>query len=247
MFGVDADALDKMQELLSVDIVEIGGYNYHVNSEEASLVRPPTQAAVQCFSLTQLLSAVKADGPSPENNPILINVRSPFRVEAICGEMDECWQRDEVAVSDFSSIIRRLDSGTQYSQEEFIIKLQSLFMPNQDLNDLLRVVGSVKAERVMESEDDGVSQKVAAKAGVHLVTEMKVKNPWSLQPFMTFPEIEPVDVIYLLRLHQRSEELPKFALYECDGGRWQIKTVDRIKEFLQKGVTDLGLTGVTVL
>lgn len=243
----DSDAIDKIIETCSVDIVDVGGYNYHVSEKGATLVRPPTQAAIKCFSLSQLLSAVKADDPSAESNPILINVVSPFRVEAVCAETDECWQRDEVAVADFSGVIKRMASGDRHTQEEFIIKLQSLFMPNDDLADILKLVSAVKAERVQSADDNGVSQVVAAKAGVHLVTEIKVKNPWSLKPFMTFPEIEPVDVIYLLRLHQRTDELPQFALYECDGGRWQIKTVEAIKDYLRAGVETLALPGVTVL
>lgn len=243
----DADALDKIVEIASVDIVEVSGQSYHVSSGGAQLIRPPTQKSIKCFSLAQLLGMVKADEPSEDSNSILINVVSPFRVEAFSVETDECWQRDEVAHSDFAGVLKLKSNGERMSQEDFIINLQSMFMPNEDLSDLLKLVSAVKAERLQASDDNGVSQVVAAKAGVHLVTELKVKNPWSLKPFMTFPEIEPVEVIYLLRLHQRSDELPQFALYECDGGRWQIKTVKAIIDYLNQGIEALGLKGVTVL
>lgn len=243
----DADALDKIVEIASVDIVEVSGQSYHVSSEGAQLIRPPTQKSIKCFSLAQLLGMVKADEPSEENNKILINVTSPFRVDAFSVDTDECFERDQVAHCDFAGVLKLKSNGERMSQEDFIINLQSMFMPNDDLSNLLKLVSAVKAARVLASDDDGVSQQVAANAGVHLVTELKVKNPWMLKPFMTFPEIEPVEIVYLLRLHQRSDELPQFALYECDGGRWQIKTIKAIIDYLNQGVEALDLKGVTVL
>lgn len=86
--------------------------------------------------------------------------------------------------------------------------------------------------------DDGVTQTVTAKQGVAFVQEVAVPNPVTLAPYRSFPEISQVESEFVLRVRAgRSEgELPTIALFEADGGRWQLEAVRRVKDYLKQRV-----------
>lgn len=49
----------------------------------------------------------------------------------------------------------------------------------------------------------------------------------TLRPFRSFPDVEPVDSMFLLRA-KKGPNGPMFALMECDGGDWRPKTTARV-------------------
>ena len=78
------------------------------------------------------------------------------------------------------------------------------------------------------------------------ITDLNTDASATRKITMTFV-FKPVDVPYILRLHQRAEEVPKFSLHECDGGMWRVETTKAVRKWLQDQVMDLGLKAVTVL
>lgn len=131
----------------------------------------------------------------------------------------------------------------EYTQaEQFNVALQALFVATDARDELLRIIGSIRQEKVQAAADDGVSQQVIAKAGVVLEGLVKVPNPVTLAPFRTFREVEQPESKFVLRLQQgREGSLPLIALFEADGGAWKLEAIQRIRTYLE-----LNAPGVSV-
>jgi len=125
----------------------------------------------------------------------------------------------------------------------FNIALQTEFKPNEDLERLMAIVGSMVAERIDTSADDGVTQTVGRRIGVALAGREKIINPFNLRPYRSFPEIEPVPSPFIFRVHQSGDgDLPKAALYECDNGAWRLKAMSLIKDWIA-----LKISGIPII
>jgi hypothetical protein len=115
-----------------------------------------------------------------------------------------------------------------YEAEEFNIKLQSVFVQNEDRDIMLKVVGNIKEEDVRTVGDNGVSQSVTAKVGVATVGQVEVPNPVALMPFRTFVEVEQPESNFIFRMQNG----PRCALFEADGGAWKVQAMKNIKDYL---------------
>ena len=120
--------------------------------------------------------------------------------------------------------------------ENFIIELQTKFVPDDNTHALLAFVSSIKEASDRTSAGDGVSQTVTAKTGVTLVIEAKVPNPVVLRPYRTFLEVEQPAISCVFRLRQG----PMLSLHEADGSLWRIQAIQSIKTYLVKAMTELG-------
>jgi hypothetical protein len=121
------------------------------------------------------------------------------------------------------------------SQEDFVTMAQACFVRTDELDDVLRLVGTLKAGRVTTYEDDGVTQQVNAAAGVTRATHVEVPNPVSLCPWRTFVEIEQPPSDFILRLRGGDEnQKPQIGLYEVIGGGWKLAAMTAIAAHLRE-------------
>lgn len=124
------------------------------------------------------------------------------------------------------------------SQEDFVTMAQACFVPTKELENVLHIVGTLKAGRVTTYEDDGVTQQVNATAGVTRATHVEVPNPVILRPWRTFAEIEQPPSSFILRLRGGDEnQKPQIGLYEVIGGGWKIMAMEIITNHL-RGLID---------
>lgn len=130
-----------------------------------------------------------------------------------------------------------------YPVEEFIIKLQSLFINDSTVDYILSIVGNLKDEAVKQVNDDGVTQTVSAKAGLAIVKDINIPNPVILRPYRTFLEIDQPESQFILRLKSGrvGGDLPTCALFEADGGIWRIAAVSGIYEWLSSKIKDIAI------
>lgn len=234
---IDQYAMEKLGEFVSSKVERVNDRAFHVSKMGAAAVQFPTPKRVDVFSLTQIVTYLKT--VSDPGVPLVLNVVREDKVEVFEKKLNANGQRSDVLAADFSEICETFPCEQKMSQEDFIIKLMTMFVKNPERDGLIKTVASVRAEKVQTSDDDGVSQVAQTKAGVMLTTEKKIENIWMLQPFKTFPEIEQPTVPYMLRLHQRGDEMPTFALYDCDGGRWKVSTTVDVREYLVKELGDV--------
>lgn len=119
--------------------------------------------------------------------------------------------------------------GVPLSPANAVILLQTAFQETPRREELLRIIGALKDEESRTSHDDGVSQVVGVKAGVHNADELAVKNPFVLRPFRTFPEIDPQpDVPYVVRF----ERGPAVSLHE-QFSDWTTDAAESIRAWLK--------------
>lgn len=117
---------------------------------------------------------------------------------------------------------------------KFVVGLQSEFVRNEDAELLIKLASNARASKETTSKDDGVSQEIVSRAGAILVENVKIKNPVTLIPHVTFPEVEPPEVEYVVRVDGGSEDRPPhFALYTGTNTQWALKLRKEIQAWLQ--------------
>lgn len=140
--------------------------------------------------------------------------------------------REELAVA--KAIIPKFNFNYFMDTEEFNIALQSKFLPNEDRQILLQVVGNVSEENVKNTGDDGVSQAVTINQGIASKADVKVPNPVVLVPYRTFLEVEQPESQFIFRM----KDGPRGAIFEADGGAWRNQAIVNIREYLKEQLSE---------
>ena len=128
-----------------------------------------------------------------------------------------------------------LQLNTFIDLEAMNIHLKSCFVPAEQRENLIALLGNVTEEAVKTTTDDGFSQSVVAKTGIATVANVKIPSIVKLTPYRTFLEIEQPDGEFLCRMQNG----PKVALFEADGGAWRLEARKRIKLYLEDALEDL--------
>lgn len=116
--------------------------------------------------------------------------------------------------------------------EDFNIFIRSNFVPTEDQNTLVDIIGQLKVESSAEWKDDGFAQEVVSKTG-NVPTKKTVPNPATLKPYRTFPEIEQPESIFIVRMKINPVEI---RIFTADGNQWKVKAISNIKTFLSENI-----------
>lgn len=127
--------------------------------------------------------------------------------------------------------------------ENAVIEIRSLYIPTPDTDYLLKLLASVSTESKVTSSDNGVTQKVEAKAGIALNTLVEVKPRVTLKPFRTFIEVEQPESEFLLRISDKGE----IGLFPADGGVWKLEATRNVAGYFEKELHDLIEVGAVVI
>ena len=127
--------------------------------------------------------------------------------------------------------------------EKAVIELRSLYIPNDDTGYLLGLLSSISKESKVTSSDNGVTQKVEAKAGIALNTMVEIKPRVSLRPFRTFIEVEQPESEFLLRIDNDG----CVGLFPADGGVWKLEASRNVAGYFEKELEDLISDGSVVV
>lgn len=122
--------------------------------------------------------------------------------------------------------------GEYLGVEALNIVLQSLFVPAYSRPEVLRLLGNVQSDEIGTLQDDGVTQRVAVRAGITLVDRESVPNPVVLAPYRTFPEIVQPASPFVLRVREKGGSV-EAALFEADGGAWRLAAIADIAAWLR--------------
>lgn len=127
--------------------------------------------------------------------------------------------------------------------ENAVIEIRGLYIPNPDTDYLLKLLASVSTESKVTSSDNGVTQKVEAKAGIALNMLVEVKPRVTLKPFRTFIEVEQPESEFLLRISDKGE----IGLFPADGGVWKLEATRNVAGYFEKELHDLIEAGAVVV
>ncbi|MEV3585999.1 hypothetical protein ABNE08_14220 [Paenibacillus larvae] len=230
------DALEYLSEQGQPEIIEVNGEQYATH--QLYEVVEPTPEPLVVRNLSGLIDYLKSE--FDKQAPLLVHVVSPTQVTVVSSYNND-YARKEIIKAE--ALLPEYRFGSYYEAEDFIIKLQSGFVANEDRAKLLKVVGNVKEENVRSIGDDGVSQSVTAKTGVATVEDVKVPNPVLLAPYRTFVEVIQPESAFVFRMKNG----PLAALFEADGGAWRNAAIDAVATYLVEKLSELIETGQIVV
>lgn len=196
----------------------------------------PKAVAVEMHTLTSLVDYIKAK-IDDMSEMMIIDVRSPEEV-ALYSRLDDNRDRETLVV--VKARIPSFPFDSFMDQERFTINLQSKFIddPATDRALILKFAGTVEAGTVAEYGDDGVTQKATVKTGIASKGDAIVPNPVKLRPYRTFLEVEQPASEFIFRMKQDKYDGINCAIFEADGGAWQMAATKAIKEYLQFELED---------
>jgi hypothetical protein len=239
-------ALEYLDNLLKKPWVEIEGKMYNVKLdntliplEEVDKVRIQQVPTMETHTLTSIIDYLKLNPDNLDLKKMYIHILSHaevFLTSIITGD----YREKELYIL-AQCLIPEIPLNRFLDIETFLIMLNSNFLPTNDLRNIIEIVSKVVDNKVINFEDDGISQKVNIKSGIELVREEKLPVLNTLKPYRTFVEADQPYGDFLLRARKGSEEL-QYALYEADGGVWRNKAILIIKDYLERSLEELEIS-----
>ena len=227
---LDASFIEKIVELGAVRGVEVRGRDYttakiYPNFEpEAVPLKMHTLSGLVDFCL-DFAAQVGEDAPAT-----IVHVVSDQQVDVVSPLFGPFKQREKFATSSPFQLSHKFDRYMPV--EEFVIYLQSMFVQDDTARQILKVVGNLTQGSETNVADDGITQRVTAKAGVARVAVVDLPNPVELYPYRTFLDVEQPASKFVLRIKADKDEGPRCALFEADGGAWRATAVETIKSYM---------------
>lgn len=225
------EAMQYIVGLSKPEFVEINGKVFSDRNLKRYDYQEPEELHFK--SITGLLQYIKADNDSTFENSF-IHIKNYDRIEFLSPLNDDN-EREIYAICEPDKI--NLTFNRFMDREEFNIMLQSGFVENDDLRDILSYIGNMSDKAVRTVGDNGISQEITIKSSTQGLIDVFIPNPVILKPFRTFTEIEPVESKFIFRM----KEGGYCALFEADGGAWKIDTLHELEEYISEVLESLDL------
>jgi hypothetical protein len=222
------EAIDRILELGRIKQISVEGRQY--TSESLQPVLEPEPKTLQVNTLKGFVDYAQAnfDGLEMPFKVLVRNECEVFIIEKLSGPF---MQRNCILKANHSEL-SAFKPGIYYCIEDFLILLRTSFVTDQTINDLVRLLGNVKGESVMQWADDGISQAVQSRKGIALVENVAIPSVVELQPYRTFRDIEQPASPFILRARAKEGSPPSVALFDADGEQWKFEAMARIKDYL---------------
>jgi hypothetical protein len=231
------EALEYLVKLGNLEVYYENGQV--LSNQKLHVVESPLAESLEVRSLSGLVDYLKSGFDIVDT--VVVHVKSPTEVVVFDSLNDDMNRNYYIKAN---AMIPDFPFGRWLDSENFIIKLQSCFVKNNDRDIMLKVVGNIKEENVNTFGDDGVSQSVVAKTGVATVADVVVPNPVNLKPYRTFVEVEQPESEFIFRMQNG----PQCALFEADGGAWKLEAMRNIKNYLAEALKEeIELKNITII
>lgn len=238
------EAIEKIEKLIKDGLtVEVDGQVW-TSASLHPVIYNPIPATLIVHNLRGFCGFISSDIDSMiKGNPCLIVVNSPKSVDLI-SDVNKVEKKRTILVSaETCDELKEFPFGKFLSQEEFAIAFRSLFVPGKkdDSEYVLSYISKLIGGSQLESEEDGITQKVTIKTGVSgVLKEKEVLKPIvKLTPYRTFREAEQPESEFLLRVRLDNNQAPLIALFEADGGAWINQATENVVHYIQSMVGDI--------
>lgn len=231
--------IEKIVELANPKIYEVEGSVFASKELVHVMDKKPMP---NCIELTGLDSVCKMVRNEAEHvgQQIFIQVKDHKNVSVFTSlDADEDRLYLYKCVADTPAVTM----GRFLPYENAVIEIRSLYIPGPDNEYLLRLLSSISSESKVTNSDNGVTQKVEAKAGISLKEVVEIKPRVTLRPFRTFVEVGQPESEFLLRINQSGE----IGLFPADGGVWKLEATRNVAGYFEKELHDLIETGRVVV
>lgn len=194
-------------------------------------------------TLTSLIEYIKANKDGLDCSKLILVVENYNQV-VLKTSIDEYNERENIICCLAKTKTFNFDKFLD--REKFIIGLQSQFCDSEERNNLLKILATVQEEAGVINEDNGISQSVKARKGIVLGENTVIPNPIKLAPYRTFAEVNQPTSQFIFRITNVHSGL-EMALFEADGGIWEIESMQRIKIYLSEHLEKEIEKGLTIL
>ena len=233
-----AKMIDKIISLKQPQTYEINGDTY---SDENLYRIPPyvdRPKMLEVSGLDSLCKLIRTERDAV-GAPIMVQIKSHNCVEVFTTYLED-FSRNSLyrAAADAPG----MRSGFR-TQEEALIELRSMFIPNEGTDYLLKLLSRMSSESTVSTNDNGVTQTVEARQGVALNAVVDVKPRVVLRPFRTFLEVEQPESEFLLRVDKDKG----IGFFEADGGIWKLEAKRNIAQYFGRALDDMVKAGDVVI
>lgn len=212
---------------------ETGREYYDKNRYSLQELQPRNYAPVlNLRTLRSLVDYLKSDNDIISSKRVLVVVESPQEV-SVYDQVDFDYGKRNQLIH-VQAAVPQIPFDSWHDQEEFNIMLQSMFIGDADRDIVLDFASHLKIEKGAEVQDNGVSQMATVRDGVASLSKAKAPNPVTLRPYRTFNEVEQPASQFIFRINK----LADLALFEADGGKWQLEAINNIANYLAKELTN---------
>lgn len=232
---VPSDVVRAIQESVETKTIDLNERRYVTRQ----VFNPPADALPQVLeihTLSGLCDFVKQHKPAEDI--ALIHVCDEDTVH-VCGNLEGFNRQRPLYARAHPIELPEMRFGRFQQVEDFIIWLQTAFIPSEPVGKILSIVGNLRDENVQTATDDGVTQTVTTRKGVALGQQTTIQNPYSLAPIRSFSEIQQPESPFILRLKQQEKGLPLVGLFEVGDGKWRLEAISLIFTFIEKQVGDI--------
>ena len=235
------EAIEKIEQLVKDSYaVQVDGKTYSAQDLEPVLYEPKA-VAIEISTLTGFVDFIERniDDLDFENYYTAV-VDDPGKVMLCSALSGEKRAREVLVNARLDNYMQTFPFGQFMPQEEFIIKLHSLFEKKEgdDFEYVAMIVSKVTQANTADTLDDGITQHVTVKKGISgALKESSMTKPIvRLSPYRTFREIEQPESQFLLRIRTDDRGNAEVALFEADGGVWRNEARLRIAAYLKEHI-----------
>ena len=235
------EAIEKIEQLVKDSYaVQVDGKTYSAQDLEPVLYEPKA-VAIEISTLTGFVDFIERniDDLDFENYYTAV-VDDPGKVMLCSALSGEKRAREVLVNARLNNYMQTFPFGQFMPQEEFIIKLHSLFEKKEgdDFEYVAMIVSKVTQANTADTLDDGITQHVTVKKGISgALKESSMTKPIvRLSPYRTFREIEQPESQFLLRIRTDDRGNAEVALFEADGGVWRNEARLRIAAYLKEHI-----------
>ncbi len=235
-------ALKYIVGLSKAEIHEINGQKYSDKTLHR-VSHNPKASAIHMNTLSSLVDYIKSNKDALYGN-LFVHITSPTSVELFSSLDDE---REREYLVEVNAKTPHFEFNQFIDHETFCINLQSKFQNLGDRALILKFAGTIEAGSLAEYGDDGVTQKATVKTGIASKGDAIVPNPVNLIPFRTFLEISQPASQFIFRIKQDKYNGIQCALFQADGGAWEIEAMQFIKAYLEEELKEFLDVIITIL
>lgn len=218
------EAIEKLLQLARPETVVAKNGLEYATSQLQLIKSNPNVASIKLRSLDGIVDYIKSkfDG----ERELVVHIESATSVLAF-DALDQTNDRRVYVQS--TALLPNIQYNNYLEREKMNIMLMSNFVPNKDLAEVIQIISNVQEDQAVVKTDDGLSEKVVARNGIATLETITLKPRYTLKPFRTFAEASQPDSEFVLRVREGGY----VALFEADGGIWEIYAMQNIKAYLE--------------
>lgn len=241
---MEAKAIEKIEQLVKYGIITTVDDVTYSPVELYPVLYNPRPSVETVRTLKGFCDFIKEDIDGIiAGNAWLIMVRSPTQVDLISDTGGTDKGRIVLISAEVDPGLKTFPFEKFLEQEDFNIKIRSLFTPKEedDFTYVLLYASKLSGGTTIDTEDDGITQKVGIKQGISgaLVKKENMKPIVKLSPYRTFREVSQPESDFLFRVRLTADNIPTVALFEADGGIWINEAMSNIAEYIRENVKDI--------